>query len=490
MTIDDTAIAIIGMAGRFPGAPDIDALHDLLMAGRSGIVAVAPQDDPTGQAGEPGYVAARGVLDGAELFDAALFGIAPRDAALMDPQQRIFLECCWAALQEAGIAPQGPGCAGAGIFASASMATHWLGHAAGAGLAGLGGIAAVDKDMLAGRVAYHLGLGGPAVGVQTACSSSLVGVHLAVQALIAGECDVALAGGVSITVPLRAGYIHQPGGVMSPDGACRPYTSQGAGTVKGDGAAVVVLRRLADALAAGDAIRAVILGSAVTNDGRRRAGFAAPGLDGQARAIRQALQVAGVAPAAIGFVEGHGTATQVGDAIELQALAQTFGPPREGIAPPVLGAAKAQLGHMDAAAGVAGLIKAVLAVEHGVIPPALHPGPPHPGLAASGFVLAEAARPFPRRDGPRRAGVSSFGLGGTNAHVVIGEAPPCGPRSALPRTVFARVRHWIDAPVAADALPGGAALLAAGWRSLPPPPATPPGPWLVIAAGRRGAALA
>jgi acyl transferase domain-containing protein len=370
------------------------------------------------------------------------------------------------------------------------MATHWLGHAAGAGLAGLGGIAAVDKDMLAGRVAYHLGLGGPAVGVQTACSSSLVGVHLAVQALIGGECDLALAGGVSITVPLRAGYIHQPGGVMSPDGACRPYTSQGAGTVKGDGAAVVVLRRLADALAAGEAIRAVILGSAVTNDGRRRAGFAAPGLDGQARAIRQALQVAGLPPDAIGFVEGHGTATQVGDAIELQALAQSFGPAPAGMDPPVLGAAKAHLGHLDAAAGVAGLIKAVLAVEEGVIPPALHPGPPHPELAASGFVLAEAVRPWPRRDGPRRAGVSSFGLGGTNAHVVIGQAPESGPRSTLPRTAFARVRHWIDAQGGSEAMPAEDRLMVAGWRSLPPPPPAPPGPWLVIAAGRRGAALA
>lgn len=578
---EDTAIAIIGMAGRFPGAPDIAALRAMLLARRCGIRVLAPGEDPTGQDGQAGYVPARGVLDGAELFDAALFGIAPRDAALMDPQQRIFLECCWAALEDAGHAPQGPACATAGIFASASMATHWLGSAAAAaGLAGLGGIAAVDKDMLAGRVAYHLGLGGPAVGVQTACSSSLVGIHLAVQALIAGECDLALAGGVSVTVPLRAGYIHQPGGVMSPDGACRPYTTQGGGTVKGDGAGVVVLRRLADALAEGETIRAVILGSAVTNDGRRRAGFAAPGLDGQARAIREALQVAGLAPGAIGFVEGHGTATQVGDAIELQALAQTFGPVGPGMEPPVLGAAKAHLGHLDAAAGVTGLIKAVLALEEGVIPPALHAGPPHPDLAASGFVLADAARPWPRRDGPRRAGVSAFGLGGTNAHVVIGQAPtalpaaprpgphqlvlsarsrdglaalmaatrdlllerpgtdladlahtlargrlplpwrvavtastaaqaiaalalpppeapagtpwpdpPPGRRIPLPTTPFERVRHWLDAP-GAEAMPATDRLLAAGWRSLPPPPPAPPAPWLVIAAGRRGAALA
>lgn len=427
---DPGAIAIVGMAGRFPGAADIAAFRRMLFEGGLGIQRLGPRDADPRLAAEPGYVPARGVLEGADLFDAALFGIAPRDAAMMDPQQRIFLECCWTALEDAGRAPQGPDCATAGLFASASMATHWLAAAAWSGLSGIGGVAAVDKDLLTGRVAYHLGLGGPTIGVQTACSSSLVAVHMAVQALIAGECDMALAGGVSVTVPLRMGYLHQPGGVSSPDGTCRPFTAAGEGTVKGDGTGVVVLRRLADALADGDDIRAVILGSAVTNDGRARAGFAAPGMVGQARVVRLALQLAGVAPDEIGYVEGHGTATQVGDAIELRALAETFGRGGSTGEPPVLGAAKAHIGHLDAAAGVAGLIKTVLALQEGTIPPALYPGPPHPDLAASGFVLAETTRPWPRRSGPRRAGVSAFGLGGTNAHVVLEQAPPRPPRPA------------------------------------------------------------
>ena len=428
---DETAVAIIGMAGRFPGAPSVAALRTLLETGGSGILPVDPAQDPSGLANRPFYVPARGVLVDADLFDAALFGIAPRDAALLDPQQRIFLQCCWTALEDAGHAPQGETCARAGVFASASMATHWMAGAASVDFTGIGGVAAMEKDLLAGRVAYHLGCGGPAVGVQTACSSSLVAVHMAVQALLAGECELALAGGVSISVPLRAGYLFQPGGIASPDGLCRPFTAAGAGTVKGDGAGVVVLRRLVDALAGGDTVRAVIRGSAVTNDGRARAGFVAPGVAGQVRAIRGALLVARVAPHEIGYLEGHGTATQVGDAIELQALAEVFGPDHSGGEPPVIGAAKGHIGHLDAAAGIAGLIKTVLAIEHGTIPAALHPGPPHPGLAASGFVLAASARAWPQR-AARRAGVSSFGLGGTNAHVVIEAAPRAIPTIAAP----------------------------------------------------------
>lgn len=444
---DSGAIAIVGMAGRFPGAPSISAFRRMLFESEHGIQRLMPGDNDPRMAAEPGYVPARGVLQGADLFDAALFGIAPRDAAMLDPQQRVFLECCWTALEDAGRAPQGPDCATAGLFASASMATHWLAAAAGSGLGGLGGVAAVDKDLLTGRVAYHLGLGGPTVGVQTACSSSLVAVHMAVQALIAGECDMALAGGVSVTVPLRMGYLHQPGGVSSPDGTCRPFTAIGEGTVKGDGAGVVVLRRLADAVADGDDIRAVILGSAVTNDGRARAGFAAPGMAGQARVVRLALQLAGVAPGEIGYVEGHGTATQVGDAIELRALAETFGRRSGDEEPPVLGAAKAHIGHLDAAAGVAGLIKTVLALRDGMIPPALHPAPPHPDLAASGFVLAGSVRAWPARSGPRRAGVSAFGLGGTNAHLVLEQAPPLSPRRKMagphPLVLTARTREGL-----------------------------------------------
>jgi phthiocerol/phenolphthiocerol synthesis type-I polyketide synthase E len=428
---DEAAIAIIGLAGRFPGAPDIAAFRVMLEGGLSGIVPVDPAADRSGLAERPGYVAARGVLQDAQLFDAALFGIAPRDAALLDPQQRIFLQCCWTALEDAGYAPQGATCAQAGVFASASMATHWMAVADTVDFSGIGGVAAMEKDLLAGRIAYHLGCGGPAVGVQTACSSSLVAVHMAVQALIAGECDLALAGGVSISVPLLSGYLWQPGGIASPDGACRPFTAAGGGTVKGDGAGVVVLRRLADALAEGDTVRAVIRGSAVTNDGRHRAGFAAPGVAGQARAIRAALQVARVAPRDIGYIEGHGTATQVGDAIELRALAEVFGGDVSASDPPVLGGAKAHIGHLDAAAGIAGLIKAVLAVEHGTIPPALYKAPPHGDLAASGFVLAQAARAWPERR-RRWAGVSSFGLGGTNAHVVIEAAQPMPPRPTPP----------------------------------------------------------
>ena len=430
---DDNSLAIIGMAGRFPGAADIDAFWALLRDGREGLTRFSPDEaallDP-GQAHDPAYVPAKGVLADAELFDAAFFGIAPFDAVLLDPQQRLFLQTCWTAMEDAGhparTDPDHDRDAVVGVYASASLNGYWM-QGLGRGdedRAGFHSIAAIDKDFLASRVAYHLDLTGPAIGVQTACSSSLVAVHIACQALLAGDCDIAIAGGVSVTMPLRAGYVWQPGGIASPDGHCLPFCDNAAGTLNGDGVAAVVIRRLADALADGDIVRAVILGSAVTNDGRRRAGFAAPGVEGQARAIRLAQGVAGITPGSVGYVEGHGTATHLGDAIELQALAEAFG--RHGTAgaePPLLGSVKANIGHLDAAAGVAGLIKTVLALQHDAIPPSHAGERDHPGLAASGFARPLALRHWPYRPNPRRAGVSSFGLGGTDAHVVLQEAP-------------------------------------------------------------------
>lgn len=464
---DAAAVAIVGMAGRFPGAPSVAALWEMLVAGREGIARFTAAEltaagvDP-GLLADPGYVPAKGVLADADRFDAAFFGVAPRDAALMDPQQRVFLECAWTALEDAGYPPDGVGHP-VGVFAGCSLNSYWLGNVltnpetAGGGFERL---ADIDKDFLATRVAYQLGLTGPALSVQTACSTSLVAVHLACQSLIAGECDMALAGGVSVSVPLAAGYAYVEGSIASPDGHCRPFDAEGRGTLNGDGVGIVVLKRLEDALADGDTVRAVIRGSAVTNDGRARVGFAAPGVDGQARAIRLAQRVAGVAPDSVGYVEAHGTATAIGDDIELAALTRAFGTGGAG-ARCVLGAVKSNLGHLDAAAGVTGLIKAALAVMHGRIPPTLHLRTPKPGLGAR-FAVSAALEDWPEIPGPRRAGVSSFGLGGTNAHVVLEQAP-----AAVARPAAAGARLLLLSARTPEALERRAADLA-GWLERTP----------------------
>ncbi len=435
-------IAIVGRAGRFPGAPDLEAFWRNLAAGVESIVFFSPEElraagVPEEVLRDPAYVPACGWLAGAELFDAPLFGMSPREARTTDPQHRLFLECAWEALEDAGCDPaRFPGLVG--VFAGSSLSRYMLAVHADPDLGptldpyqlAIGN----DKDFLATRVSYKLGLEGPAFTVQTACSTSLVAVHLACQSLLSGECDLALAGGVAAAWQQEHGYQWTEGMVSSPDGHCRAFDERGQGTVAGQGVGIVVLRRLEDALEAGDEVRAVIRGSAINNDGSRKVGFTAPRVEGQARAIRAAQVVAELDDARrITYVEAHGTGTPLGDPIEIAALTRAFRATTRETGFCAIGSVKTNIGHLDAAAGVAGLIKAVLALEHRQLPPSLHCETPNPKIdfAASPFFVNRELRDWPAEDGePRMAGVSSFGIGGTNAHVVLEEAPerePSGP---------------------------------------------------------------
>jgi len=430
---EDRDVAVIGMAGRFPGAPDLATFWQNLREGVESITFFSRAEllaagVPADQADDPAHVPARGHLDGIDLFDAAFFDMSPREAAFTDPQHRLFLECCAAALEHAGQDPPRQG-QRAGVWAGMAFSTYavanLLSHAGRPEApGGLELLAGNDKDYLATRVSYKLDLRGPAMTVQTACSSSLVAVHLACRSLLEGECEIALAGGVSVHLPQKTGYLWQEGGILSPDGHCRSFDATARGTVGGDGVGVIVLKPLAAALADGDPVHAVIRGSALANDGAGKVGFTAPSVEGQARAIAQAQAAAGIEPATIGLIEAHGSATPLGDPIEAAALHQVFG---AGAGPHTcaLGSVKSNIGHLDAAAGIAGLLKAVLAVEHGEIPPSLHFAAPNPQIdfAAGPFYVSTGLHPWPAGRTPRRAGVSSFGLGGTNAHVILEEAP-------------------------------------------------------------------
>ena len=433
-------IAVIGMSGRFPGARDLDEFWENL---RNGVEAISFFTDQevlrTGVDPEllrnPHYVKAAGVLEDVDRFDASFFGFFPREAAFMDPQQRVFLECAWEALERAGYDPfryPHP----VGVFAGVGMNTYLLFNLYHklniAGSAELYGVTlGNDKDFLTTRVSYKLNLRGPSVAVQTACSTSLVAVHLACQSLLEYQCDMALAGGVSIRFPQKRGYLYQEGGIASPDGHCRAFDARAQGTVGGNGAGVVVLKRLDDALADGDHIHGVILATAMNNDGSQKVGFTAPGVEGQATVIATAQALAGVDPESISYIEAHGTGTALGDPIEVAALTQAF---RSGGASRTqycaLGSVKPNIGHLDAAAGVAGLIKAILALEHGEIPPSINFERPNPQLELerTPFYVNNRLAPW-KTDGPRRAGVSSFGLGGTNVHAVLEEAPQPQPTS-------------------------------------------------------------
>ena len=425
-------IAVIGMVGRFPGAPDLETFWRNL---REGIESISFFTDEELRAlgieeaalAHPRYVKARGVLEGAELFDEAFFGYSPREAEIMDPQHRVFLECAWEALENAGYASENE--AGrVGVFGSVGLNTYLLNNllsrrdvlrSVGGYRAGIGS----DKDYLTTRVSYKLDLSGPSFTVQTACSSSLVAVHLACQSLLNFECDAALAGGVSINVPQRAGYWYEEGGIASSDGHCRAFDAGAQGTVFGDGAGLVVLKRAADALADGDHVLAFIKGSAINNDGGARMGYTAPGVRGQSKVVAEALAVAGIVPETVSYIEAHGTGTALGDPIEVTALTEVFGSvPRGSCA---LGSLKTNVGHLSEAAGVAGLIKTVLALRHRELPPSLHFKSPNPqiDLANGPFRVNAELAPWPAGGSPRRAGVSSFGIGGTNAHVVLEEAP-------------------------------------------------------------------
>ena len=429
-------IAVVGMAARFPGADDVASFWRNLRGGVESISRFSRGEmlddgaDPA-RVDHPDYVAAAGVLRGADELDAGLFGLTPRDAQILNPQHRVMLECAWAALEHAGYDPARAG-RPVGVFAGSGINTY-LQHVLARpelvrDLGALRVILSNDKDHLATGISYRLNLKGPSLAVQTACSTSLVAVHLACQSLLAGDCDLALAGGVSVGVAQRRGYLFTPDGILSPDGCCRALDADARGTVGGSGAGLVVLKRLDDALADGDTIHAVIRGSAINNDGGDKVGYTAPGLTGQARVISEAWSVAGVDAGTVQYLETHGTGTPLGDAIELKAIAQVLA--RDGAAHPcAIGSVKPNVGHLDTAAGIAGLIKAVLALEHGEIPPSLNCAVPHPEITASGglvFVNTEL-RPWTRNGTPRRAGVSSFGIGGTNAHVVLEEAPPAEP---------------------------------------------------------------
>jgi amino acid adenylation domain-containing protein len=439
---DPRAVAIIGMAGRFPGASSVEELWANLCGGVESIAFFSREELLAGgiapaEVDHPLYVPAGGTLAGADLFDADFFGFTPREAEVLDPQHRLFLECAWEALENAGYRPDA--CPGeVGVYAGSNLNTYLVSLLSDPGLAArlheLQTTLLADKDFLPTRVSYLFNLTGPSVAVQTACSTSLAAVHVACRALRAGECTMALAGGAAVGAPLKAGYLYQEGGAFSPDGHCRAFDAKAAGIVSGQGVGVVVLKTLAAALAAGDSIVAVIRGSAMNNDGSGKIGYTAPSISGQARVVRAALADSGVDPATIGYVEAHGTGTRLGDPIEIAALAKAF---REdaghdgGEATCLIGSVKTNLGHLDSAAGVAGLIKTALVLRHGVVPPSLHFTAPNPEIdfAASPFRVATALTRLPERAGPRRAAVSSLGMGGTNVHAVLEEAP-AAPRSS------------------------------------------------------------
>ena len=428
-------VAIVGMACRFPaGADDPEAFWCLLRDGVDAITEV-PQDrwyggdiyDPDPTASGKLYTRHGGFVSGVDLFDADFFGIAPREAISMDPQQRLLLEVTWAALEDAGLALDRLTGSPTGIFvgigsndyASLSIWTARDGTTVD-GYTGTGNTFSVA----AGRLAYALGLQGPALAVDTACSSSLVTVDLACQSLRSGRCDLALAGGVNLMLFPAASLYLCKARALSPDGRCRTFDAAANGYVRGEGCGMIVLKRLADAVRDGDRLLAVVRGSAVNHDGRS-GGLTVPNGRAQQAVMRAALADAGVLPEKVSFVEAHGTGTPLGDPIEVRALSQVFGPGRPPDQPLAIGSVKTNVGHLEAAAGIVSLIKVVLALEHSQIPPHLHLRNPNPNVdwAKLPIVVPTRLTPWQPVNGTRIAGVSSFGLAGTNAHVILEEAP-------------------------------------------------------------------
>jgi len=419
-----TEIAIIGMAGQFPGAADVDALWRNLSQGVESITFFKPDWKPPG--GSVYHVPARGRLEGADLWDAAFFGFNAREAEMMDPQHRLFLECAWQAMENAGYAPghtPGP----VAVFGGASREDYHALLVASGALADLEGsrLASIGTDFLTSRVSYKLSLEGPSFDVQSACATSLVAVHLACQSLLSGECAMALAGGVAISGQPESGYIYQKGGQLSADGHCRAFDARGEGSVDADGVALVVLKRLEDALADGDHVHAVIKATGINNDGSEKVGFLAPRMASQTHLVRQTLEKAGVPADTVGLLEAHGNGTPHGDPIEIAALTDAFRAQTDRTGFCALGSIKTNIGHTHGAAGVASLIKAVLALENRLIPPVLHFGQPNPALdlESGPFYVNTEPVPWETNGHPRRAGVSSYGAGGTKVHVVLEEAP-------------------------------------------------------------------
>ncbi|MGH8693242.1 MAG: beta-ketoacyl synthase N-terminal-like domain-containing protein, partial [Burkholderiales bacterium] len=439
----DAGIAIIGLAGRFPGAQTIEQFWQNLCEGVESISFFSDEELEQQDASlrrHPDYVKAGGVLTEIKQFDAAFFGYSPKEAAITDPQQRILLECAWEAFECAGYNPESyPGLVG--VYAGSSMSTYLLNNVGPSlgittqqpfietDMAQFQAKIGNDRGYLATRISYKLNLKGPSINVQTACSTSLVAVHLACQSLLTGECDMALAGGVSVVVPHKGGYLYEDGMVRSPDGHCRAFDAEAQGTLFGNGAGLVLLKRLPEALADHDQIIAVIKGTAINNDGEVKVGYTAPSVSGQATAISEALRMAEVDASTIGYVETHGTATKLGDPIEIAALTQAFARSSKADSLPpqrcAIGSVKTNIGHLDEAAGIAGLIKTALALQHKQIPPSLHFAVPNPAIdfVNSPFYVNTKLADWPRNGKPRRAGVSSFGVGGTNSHIVLEEAP-------------------------------------------------------------------
>ena len=429
-------IAVVGLAGRFPRADGVDEFWRNLRQGVDTITdfGLADAELVAGDPERDEFVASRGLLEGPELFDAALFGISPREAELTDPQHRIFLECALEALEHAACDPaRFPG--RIGVFGGSSASTYLMYNL----MANPQTLASTDvlrlrmgnsPDFLTSRVSYLLGLRGPSMVVQTACSTSLAAVHAACQSLLAGECEVALAGGVSVATPQKVAMKYEPGSVVAPDGRCRAFDAAAEGSVAGEGVGIVVLKRLDQALADRDTIHAVVLGTCLANDGDRKGNFTAPSVEGLAEVIAGALEQAGVGADTIQYVEAHGSGTRLGDSVEVAALERVFARAGSPLGKPcLLGSVKTNIGHLDAAAGIAAFIKTVLALRHRQIPPTLHFRRAHPrtGLQDSRFRVVDRWTPWEAGETPRRAGVTSLGIGGTNVHVVLEEAPDATP---------------------------------------------------------------
>jgi amino acid adenylation domain-containing protein len=436
-----TGIAIIGMTGRFPGADSVEDFWQNLCDGVESVTFFDRNEldhPPSDAEAAAGFIAARPILKNAALFDAAFFDIYPKEAEQMDPQHRVFLECAWEVLERAGYDPAHTKDS-VGVFAGCSMNTYFMHNLAGnrafledfTGSYQTGSYTTMlgnDKDFLPTRVSYKLNLRGPSIAVQSACSTSLVAVSQACQSLLTQGCDMALAGAVSITFPQERGYVPQEGGLASTDGHCRPFDARASGTIFGHGTGVLLLKRLEDAVDDGDQVLAVIRGFAINNDGAAKVGYTAPGIDGQAEVIARAQKMAGFPADSISYLEAHGTATPLGDPIEIAGLTKAFGRSTNARQFCAIGTAKSNIGHLDVASGAAGLIKTVLQIENRHIPKLLHYEQPNPhlDLEKTPFYVAAEATDW-KADGPLRAGVSAFGIGGTNAHVVVEEPPVLPP---------------------------------------------------------------
>lgn len=434
-------VVIVGQAARLPGVDSLDAWWDGLCAGTefhhsSTDAELLEAGLPEALLNDSNLVRRRPVIDDAEWFDPRFFGFTPREAAACDPQQRLFLEVCWELFEQSGHDPRkaGPTC---GVFAGAGPTTYLpAADTAYEPVAHFDAVVANERDFIAPRVAYKLGLQGPAISIVSGCATSLVAIHLAVQSLQSHETDMAVAGGATVFFPQHAGYLYHPHGITSPDGRCRPFSQSAHGTVHGDAVGAVLLRRRADAEADGDAILGVILGTAVTNDGSNKMGFTAPSVEGQVRAISEAIAVAGVPASSISYVETHGTATKIGDAIEVQALNRALADAPTGSCR--LGALKPNIGHTDTAAGATALIKVLHAFDREQLPPIAGFDGPNPSIDVTGPCRINTdLTPWPRSTQPRRAGVSSFSIGGTNAHIIVEEPPArATPRSGSQSTTL------------------------------------------------------